>query len=151
MTIDNIPLPVYGKQEALFFELSHEPEVVPSAITEFEEKSEQEKAQLTISVFKGDQIPKITNQILYKLSKYSTLKVIASGFTIITAVRATLQVVTSDIAIEPVGVSAIFATSIARRDNPSKKIPAIHIYLEKGHSTVYPLRHSDVLTQIVHG
>ena len=54
VTIDNIPLPVYGKQEALFFELSHEPEVVPSAITEFEEKSEQEKAQLTISVFKGN-------------------------------------------------------------------------------------------------
>lgn len=151
VALDNIQIPVYGKQEAIFFELSHDPEVVSPVITQFETKPEQEKSQLTISVFKGDQIPKITNQILYKLSKYPMIKIIAAGFTIVTAVRATLQVVTSGISIEPAGIVAVLSTSIKRRDFPDKKIPAIHIFLERGQETTYGPHHAEVLAQVIQG
>lgn len=149
VTLDNISIPIYGTQEAIFFELSREPETPSPFIKDFESKSDEEKAQLTISVFKGDRIASITNQILFKLSRYPQIKVIASGFTIVTAVRATLQVVTSGISKEPISISAILATSISRRDNPSKKISAIQIYLASGHETVYPPRHAEVLAQLV--
>jgi hypothetical protein len=148
IVLDNIQIPIYGKQEAIFFELSHEPEVISSFITEFEAKNDQEKFQLTVSVSKGDQIPTVSNQILYKLSKYPIVRVIASGFTIVTAVRATLQVVTSGISIEPVGIIAVSATSINRRDFPGKKVPAINIFLENGHGTTYPARHAEVLALV---
>jgi hypothetical protein len=65
-------------------------------------------------------------------------------------VRATLQVVTSGISKEPVSISAILATSIGRRYDPSKKIAAIQIYLESGHETIYPQRHAEVLKEVVH-
>lgn len=148
MTLDNIPIPVYGKQEAIFFELSREPETAPSFIEEFEAKEGLEKTLLTVIVHRGDKISTITNQVLYKLSKYPQIKVIASGFTIVIAVRATLQVVTSGISKEPVSINAILATSVDRRDFPGKKVPAIQIYLEKGHETLYPPRHAEVLAQI---
>jgi hypothetical protein len=150
-TLDNILIPIYGNQEAVFFELSREPEITPPFIQEFESKEETEKAQLTISVFKGDPVSKITNQILYKLSKFPQVKVIAAGFTMVTAVRAILQVVTSGISKEPVSISAVLATSVSRRDNPSKKISAIQIYLESGHETVYPPRHAEVLAKVIQG
>ena len=151
VVLDNISIPVYGKQEAIFFELSREPETPSPFIEEFETKTETEKAQLTVSVYKADKISTITSQILYKLSKYPQIKVIASGFTIVTAVRATLQVVTSGISRESVSISGVLATSINRRDFPTKKVPAIQIYLESGHETVYPPRHAEVLVQIIKG
>lgn len=151
VTLDNIPIPIYGKQEAIFLELSREPEIVPSFIEEFEAKGQAEKSLLTVIVFRGDRIPTITNQILYKLSKYPKIKVIASGFTIVIAVRATLQVVTSGISKEPVSITAISASSVDRRDFAGKKVPAIQIYLEKGHETTYPERHAQVLAQIKKG
>jgi hypothetical protein len=148
VTLDNIPIPIYGKQEAIFFELSRESETVSSFIEEFEAKRDPEKDLLTVIVFRGDKISTITNQVLYKLSKYPRIKVIASGFTIVIAVRATLQVVTSGISKEPVSINAISASSVDRRDFPGKKVPAIQIYLEKGHETTYPERHAQVLAQI---
>lgn len=151
VTLDNIQIPVYGKQEAIFFELSREPEVVSPFVGEFEAKPEQEKNKLTVIVFKEDKIPAITNQILYKLSKYPIIKVIASGFTIVTAVRAVLQVVTSGISLEPTSITAVFTTSIGRKDFPSKKVPAIHIFLEKGQNSTYPTRHAEVMAQVIKG
>ena len=151
VTLDNIPIPVYGKQEAIFYELSREPEVISPFIGAFEAKPDQEKNQLTVSVFKVDKIPTITNQILFKLSKYPMIKVIASGFTIVTAVRAVLQVVTSGISLEPTSINAVIATSVNRRDFPNKKIPAIQIFLEKGQMTTYPARHAEVMAQVIKG
>lgn len=151
VTLDNILIPVYGKQEAIFFELNREPETGSPFMEAFEAKAESEKNLLTVVVFKGDRIASVTNQILFKLSKYSQIKVIASGFTMVTAVRSILQVVTSGISKEPISVSAINATSVDRRDFPSKKNPAIQVYLERGHETVYPPRHAEVLAQIIKG
>jgi len=149
VTLDNISIPIYGNQEAIFFELSREPEVEIESIKNFDSKSEMEKAQLTISVHKGDRIATITNQLLFKLSRNTEVKIIASGFTIVTAVRAILQVATSGISREPISISGVVATSISRRDNPSKKIAALQVYLESGHETVYPSRHSEVLQQLI--
>ena len=57
----------------------------------------------------------ITNQILWKLNKCDTMKIMASGFAIMTAVRSTLQVITSGITREQVGISAITIESIEEK------------------------------------
>jgi hypothetical protein len=148
LTLDYIPITVYGKQEAIFFEISRDPETVSPLVQEFERQGEPDKTTFTVVVFRADRISAVTNQILYKLSKYARIKVIASGFAITTAVRAILQVITSGISREPISLNAITIESISRKDIPEKKVPAIQIYLEKGHATVYPPRHAEVLTQI---
>lgn len=148
LTLDYIPITVYGKQEAIFFELSRDPETVSPFVQEFERQGEPEKTILTVVVFRGDRISAVTNQILYKLSKYARIKVIASGLAISTAVRAILQVVTSGISRESISINAITIESISRKDIPEKKVPAVQVYLEKGHATVYPPRHAEVLTKI---
>ena len=148
LTLDYIPIAVYGKQEAIFFELAQKAETVSEFIEDFEKQEEANKVLMTVVVYRGDRISTITNQLLYKLSRYSRIKLIASGFAITTAVRATLQVTTSGISKQPISVSAIDASSVKRRDMPEKRVPAIQIYLEKGHATVYSLHHAEVLEQI---
>lgn len=148
VTLDYIPITVIGKQEAIFFELSREKAAVAPIVGEFEGQAEGNKILQTIWVSREDRIENVTNLILFKLSKYNLIKVVASGYAITMAVRSTLQVTTSGIAREPVSISAITIEAIERRTMPGKKVPAIQIYLEKGKGTAYPTRHGDVIEKV---
>jgi hypothetical protein len=147
-TLDYIPITVIGKQEAIFFELSREEASVALIVSEFESQEEGNKILQTIWVSREDRIENVTNLILWKLSKNRLIKVVASGFAITMAVRSTLQVTTSGITKEPVSISAITIEAIERRAMPSKKVPAIQIYLEKGKETVYSPRHKEVIEKV---
>ena len=147
-TLDYIPISVIGKQEAIFFELSREEASVAPIVSEFESQEEGNKILQTIWVSREDRIENVTNLILWKLSKNRLMKVVASGFAITMAVRSTLQVTTSGITKEPVSISAITIEAIERRAMPSKKVPAIQIYLEKGKETVYSPRHKEVIAKV---
>jgi len=147
-TLDYIPITVIGKQEAIFFELSREEASVAFIVSEFESQEEGNKILQTIWVSREDRIENVTNLILWKLSKNKLIKVVASGFAITMAVRSTLQVTTSGITKEPVSISAVTIEAIERRAMPSKKVPAIQIYLEKGKETVYSPRHKEVIEKV---
>lgn len=149
VTLDYIPITVLGKQEAIFFELSREEVAVAPVVAEFEGQDEGSKMQQIIWVNRQDRIENVTNIILWKLSKYNLIKVVASGFAITMAARSTLQVTTSGIAREPVSISAITTESIERKGTLGKRVPAIQIYLEKGKETVYPPRHHDVIKKVL--
>ena len=147
-TLDYIPITVIGKQEAIFFELSREEASVALIVSEFESQEEGNKMLQTIWVSREDRIENVTNLILWKLSKNKLIKVVASGFAITMAVRSTLQVTTSGITKEPVSISAVTIEAIERRAMPSKKVPAIQIYLEKGKETVCSPRHKEVIEKV---
>jgi DNA-binding protein len=149
VTLDYIPTTATGNQEAIFFELSREKAEVPPTVAEFEKKDEPSKMQQTIWVSREDRIEAVTSLILWKFNKFDLLKVVASGFAITMAVKATLQATTSGIAKQPIAVTAITIDSIERktaepRTAVTKKVPAIQIYMEKGKETTYPPRHEEV-------
>ena len=149
VSLDYVPLTATYKPEAIFFELSREPSEIPSIVSEFERLLEVERNMKTIRVSRGDRLDTITNLLLWKLSKNNIIKVLASGFAITTAIRSILQVTTSGISKDQVGVSAITTDSIERGEGTGKKVPAIQVYLDKGKATTYSARHEDVVKQVV--
>lgn len=155
VSLDYIPISVLGKQEAIFFELSREKALVPPIISDFEKQSDEIKRFQTIWVSRRDQISSITNLILWRLNQQPMTKIVASGFAILTAVRSVLQVTTSEISREPVGISSVTVESIERRGTSDlsgvvgKMVPAIQIYLKKGQKTVYSPRHGDIIKRVI--
>lgn len=148
VTLDYIPITVLGKQEAIFFELNREEAKTAPVIAKFEEEGEANRILQTIWVSRQDRLESVTSLILWKLSKFDLIKVVASGFAITLAVKSVLQVTTSGITREPVGISAITIEAIERRAAPEKKVPAIQIYLEKGKETERSPRHDEVVGKV---
>ena len=152
ISLDYIPLTSTYTPEAIFLELSKKPSAISSLVKDFETQQFDDIIAKTIAVHRGDRVETITNQILWKLNRCDTIKVMASGFAIMTAIRSTLQITTSGIAKEQVGISAITIDSVERRtqmeSNAPKRIPAIQIYLEKGKQTEYPPNHKEIIDKV---
>jgi len=149
ISLDIIPIPVYGKQEAIHIELSRTKEKIPKIITYFEKIEKENKANMMLWVSRRDSLSNITNLILTKLSKYNQIKVSASGFAIVTAINSVLQVVHSGISKEPICISAIKLDSIKGRNKGEKLVPAIQIFLEKGKRTEYSDRHKIIIEKLL--
>lgn len=152
-SLDYIPLTSTYAPEAIFLELSKKPFTRSSLINDFETQPIKDIIAKTIAVRRGDRVETITNLILWKLNKYETIKVMASGFAIVTAIRSTLQVITSGITKEPVGISAITIDSVERKTQVgtplTKRIPAIQIYLQLGKQTEYPPNHKEIIQKVI--
>ncbi|MGA3291328.1 MAG: hypothetical protein ABSD42_13940 [Candidatus Bathyarchaeia archaeon] len=152
ISLDYIHLTANYVPEAIFLELSKKPSNPSSSVNAFETQLFDDKIAKTVAVHRGDGVETITNQILWKLKKCDTIKVMASGFAIMTAVRSTLQVITSGITREQVGISAITIDSIERKtpidSSITKRVPAIQIYLEKGQKTEYPANHKEIIQKV---
>lgn len=152
VSLDYIHLTANYVPEAIFLELSKKPSSPSSSVNAFEAQLFDDKIAKTVAVRRGDGVETITNQILWKLNKCDTIKVMASGFAIMTAVRSTLQVITSGITREQVGISAITIDSIERKtpidSSITKRVPAIQIYLEKGQQTEYPANHKEIIQKV---
>jgi len=152
ISLDYIPLTTTYAPEALFLELSKNPSTLPTLVENFEAKPFEDIIAKSIGVRRGDRLEAVTNQILWKLNKCDTIKILASGFAIMTAVRSALQVTTSKITKEQVGISAITIGSVKRKmqieTEVAKRIPAIQIYLEKGKQTEYPTNHRTIIEQV---
>lgn len=156
VTLDYVPMTVVGNQEAIFFELGQEKAKESPIVVDFEERDEPSKMQQTIWVSREDRIEAVTSLILWKFSQHDLLKVVASGFAITMAVKATLQATTSGIAKQPTAITAITINAIERKTaepktGVTKKVPAIQVYMEKGKTTEYPSRHEEVKNKVSQG
>ena len=153
VSIDYIPLTTNYRPEAIFFELSKAASAISSIVKSFEAQSHDTIAAQSIGVRRSDRIETATSIILWKLNKYDTIKVMASGFAIMTAIRSALQVTTSGITRQQVGINAITVDSVEREERRgeaviTKKVPAIQVYLEKGKETCYPVNHKEVIEKV---
>lgn len=149
VSLDYMEIQVYGKEEAIFITLSRieqEPNKIAAA---FEVQENYFKRDKTIWVGRRDEVAKITNDILFKLSNYKEAKIVASGFPIMTAIESVLQVVKSEISRIEVCISAIILQSIDRKSSPGKKVAAISIYLEQGKLTEYSKNHEILKKKIL--
>lgn len=152
ISLDYIPLTSTYAPEAIFFKLSKKPSVQPTMVKEFEAQPFNNVLARTIGVRRGDRVETVTNLILWRLNKFDKIKVMASGFAIMTAVKSTLQVIKSGIAKEQVGIGAITVEAVQRKTQSEpviiKRIPAIQIYIEKGTKTEYPAKHKELIQRV---
>ena len=131
----NLEDPHLGKSEAIFVHLAQQDSVDFEKLVVEEEKAMNNIGDRTLSV--GHEIPmeKLVTRSLMALTRFDEIKLIAAGGSINEAVSLALRLTTGQISKDPVGVKLIYVYSINMRNDPTKRISAISIYLQKGITT----------------
>lgn len=138
--------PALGKAPAVFAHLSQTKKADFGILVQAEDKEMLEDQ--TVSVSRGINMDKLLTICLLKLSRYDKLKLMAAGGAINDAVALALKVTTGKISKDIVGVKLVDIYSIISREDKSRKITAISIYLQKGAATQPSKRQSELLEKL---
>ena len=131
VSFDYIPIPLFGKQETIFIELGREKKAPSQIVTEFEQLDEGTKNYRTVWVSRGQDLARITDEILYKITINDNLRVMASGIAIVLTIKSVLQAIQPGISKNSLGVEAVVIESLKRRNDATKMVPSIQIYIVK--------------------
>ena len=88
---------------------------------------------------------------LLRLAKFDEVKIVAAGSSINDAVVLAIKLTNGQISKDTIGIKLIHLYSILMRNDPTKSIAAVSIYLQKGISTKYIKRQSDLLKKLETG
>lgn len=132
ITIENFEDPKLGKTAAIYVHLAQQDSLHYEKLVAEEEKEMDNISDRTVSV--GHEIPmeKLLTRSLMALARFEEIKLIAAGGSINEAISLALKLATGQISKDPVGIKLIYVYSINMRNDPSKRISAISIYLKKG-------------------
>lgn len=120
-------------------------------LAEQEEKSMKDIEEQTVSVSRGATMERLVTVSLLRLAKFDEIRIVAAGGSINDAVSLALRLSEGQISKEQVGIKLVHLYSIKMRNDPSKSIAAISIFLQKGLSGVYSKRQRDLLKKLEGG
>ena len=146
--ISNLEIPVLGKTYALSAYLAQKQIWDYSKFAEQEEKEMNDVAEQTISVSRGATIERLLTITLLRLARFDEVRIVAAGSSINDAVVLALKLTNGQISKDVIGIKLIHLYSILMRNDPTKSIAAISIYLQKGISTRYIKRQSELLKKL---
>jgi hypothetical protein len=101
-----------------------------------------------VSVGRGTSPETLLTLMLIRFATFRKLKVVAAGGSINDAATLALKLCKGSISKEAIGIELIDLYPIEMRNDPTKKITAISIYLKKGAPTQYSERHLELLKKI---
>ena len=146
--ITNLETPVLGKTYAISAYLAQKQIWDYSKFAEKEEKEMNDVVEQTISVSRGTAMERLLTITLLRLAKFDEVRIVAAGSSINDAVVLALKLTNGQISKDIIGIKLIHLYSILMRNDPTKSIAAISIYLQKGISTRYIKRQSDLLKKL---
>jgi len=146
-----VQMPVLGKVSVISAHLSQKQAGDYSALAEQEEKKLTDAGEQTISVSRASTMERLVTITLLRLAKFDEVKVVAAGGSINDAIALALKLTGSQISKDPVGIKMFHLYSIIMRNDPTKSIAAVSIYLQKGVSARYTKRQSEVLKKLEMG
>jgi hypothetical protein len=151
--IDIAPLemPTLGKVSVVSVHLSQKQAGDYSALAEQEDKAMTDVLEQTISVSRSATTERLLTISLLRLAKFDTVKIVAAGGSINDAIALALRLTNGQISKDAVGIKLFHLYSIVMRNDPTKSIAAVSIYLQKGVTTRYTKRQSEVLKKIQSG
>ncbi len=113
----------------------------------------QEDAQMTeeqtVSVSRASTPERLLTYSLLRLAKFDKIKIAAAGGSINDAIALALRLVGGQISKEPVGIKLFHLYSIIMRNDPTKSIAAVSIYIAKGVTTRYTKRQTELLKSLI--
>jgi DNA-binding protein len=118
-------------------------------LAEQEDKGMPEAAEQTISVSRASPMERLVTISLLRLAKFDEIKIVAAGSSINDAISLALKLTNGQISKDPVGIKLFHLYSILMRNDPTKNIAAVSIYLQKGMTTKYTKRQSDLFKKLV--
>ena len=151
LSIANLEIPVLGKTSAISAYLAQKQIWDYSKSAEQEEKEMKDVAEQTISVSRGTTMERLLTISLLRLAKFDEVRIVAAGGSINDAVSLALKLINGQISKDTIGIKLIHLYSILMRNDPTKSIAAMSLYLQKGISTRYIKRQSDLLKKLETG
>jgi DNA-binding protein len=147
--IATIEVPGLGKVAAVSAHLSQK-EVVGdyAGLAVREDKDLTDAAEQTVSVSRVATVERLLTISLLRLAKFDKLKIVAAGGSINDAITLALKLTSGQISKDPVGIKFFHLHTITMRNDPTKSIAAVSIYLQKGVTTRYTKRQCAVLNEV---
>ncbi len=146
--IASLEVPAFGKVSAVSAHLSQKQVGDYSTLAEKEEKSMKDIAEQTISVSRAATMERLLTISLLRLAKFDEVKIVAAGGSINDAISLALKLTKGQISKDAIGIKLFHLYSIVMRNDPTKSIAAVSIYLYKGLTTRYTKRQSAILKKI---
>jgi hypothetical protein len=97
----------------------------------------------TISVSRASTPERLITISLLRLAKFDKIRIAAAGGSINDAIALALKLTDGQISKEAVGIKLFHLHSIIGRNDSTKSIAAVSIYLQKGVTTRYTKRQAD--------
>ena len=149
--IATIQLPTLGRVAAVSAHLSQKQAGDYAALAEAEDKKLSDPTEQTISVSRASTLERLLTISLLRLAKFDEIKIVAAGGSINEAISLALRLTSGQISKDQVGTKLFHLYSIIMRNDPTKSIAAVSIYLHKGVTTRYTKRQSELLKKIETG
>jgi len=146
-----IQMPAIGKVAVISAHLSQKQAGDYAMLAEQEEKKLTDIGEQTISVSRASTIERLLTITLLRLAKFDEIKVVAAGGSINDAIALALKLAAGQISKDPVGIKLFHLYSIIMRNDPTKSIAAVSIYLQKGVTARYTKRQSEFLKKLEAG
>lgn len=146
--IAELEIPSMGKVSAVSAHLTQKQAGEYSALADQEDKTMTDIADQTISVSRASAFERLLTITLLRLAKYDKVKIVAAGGSINDAIALALKLTSGQISKDPVGIKLFHLYSIIMRNDPTKSIAAVSIYLQKDVTTRYTKRQSTVLKEV---
>lgn len=143
-----LEMPGLGKTSAVSAHLTQKQAGDYATLAQQEDKEMVDAAEQTISVSRASTIERLITISLLRLAKYDKVKIVAAGGSINDAIFLALKLTNGQISKDPVGIKLFHLYSIIMRNDPTKSIAAVSIYLQKGVTTRYTKRQTEVLKKI---
>ncbi len=149
--IASVEVPKLGRVAAVSAHLSQKQAGDYSAVAQKEDAGFTDAAEQTISVSRASTMERLLTICLLRLARFEEVKIVAAGGSINDAIALALQLTGGQISKDAVGIKLFHLYSIIMRNDPTKSIAAVSIYLQKGITTRYTKRQSAVLKQLESG
>ncbi len=149
--IASFEAPVLGKAAVISAHLSQKQAGDYGKLAEIEDKVLTDIGEQTISVSRAATMERLLTISLLRLARFDEVKVVAAGGSINDAIALALKLTDGQISKEPVGIKLFHLYSIVMRNEPSKSIAAVSIYLQKGVTTRYTKRQTELLKKLEKG
>ena len=146
--IASLEVPSFGKVSVIAAHLSQKQVGDYAALAEIEDNSITDSVEQTVSVSRAATFERLLTISLLRLAKFDKVKVVAAGGSINDAIALALKLTNGQIAKEPLGIKLFHLYSIVMRNDPTKSIAAVSIYLQKGVTTRYTKRQSELLKSL---
>jgi DNA-binding protein len=146
-----LDVPTVGKVAAISAHLSQKQAGDYAALAEKEDKALTDTTEQTISVSRASTMERLLTVCLLRLAKFDEVKVVAAGGSINDAIALALKLTSGQISKDSVGIKLFHLYSIIMRNDPTKSIAAVSIYLQKGITTRYTKRQSELLKKLESG
>ena len=148
LCIGVLEAPSIGKASAISAHLGQKQTWDYAKIAEQEEKGFEDVEEQTVSVSRSATFERLLTISLLRLAKSDKIKIVAAGGSINDAVSLALKLTTGQISKDQVGIKLVHLYSIIMRNDPTKSIAAVSIYIQKGIRTEYSKRQRDLFKKL---